>query len=111
MSPDPTWWFEVKQLAEHATGWPRDTLHVIGGVLVQLLFALLLRTGLGDVRPWALVLLLELANEAHDLWIERWPSWAMQWDEGARDLIGTMLLPTLLLIVARRRPSLLSVAP
>jgi hypothetical protein len=108
MSLEASWWFEAKTLAEHATGWPRDTLHVMGGVLLQLLFAFLLRTGLSDRRPWLVVLALELANEAYDLWIERWPSWSMQWGEGVRDLLGTMLLPTLLLIIARRRPRLLA---
>jgi hypothetical protein len=101
-------WFELKKMAEHAIGWPPDTLHVIAGVLLQLLFAALLRRGLRDPRPWALVLVLELANEAHDLWFERWPSLTMQVGEGLRDLAGTMLLPTLLLLLARRRPGLLT---
>lgn len=101
-------WYALKQLAEHATGWPMDTLHVLAGVLLQLLTAWLLRTSLADWRPWLAVLLLELLNEGYDLWVERWPSLAMQLGEGLRDLIGTMLLPTLLLVLARRRPRLLA---
>ncbi|GAA4017951.1 hypothetical protein GCM10022280_16620 [Sphingomonas swuensis] len=84
-----------------------DTLHVLGGVILQLVLALLLRTSIASWRPWTVLLLLELANETYDLWFERWPSLPMQLVEGLRDLIGTMLLPTLLMLVARRRPWLL----
>lgn len=108
MNLDPTLWLQIKGLVEHASGWPMDTLHVIGGVVLQLAAALLLRRSLADWRPWAVVLLLELANEGYDLWVEQWPSLSMQLGEGLRDLVGTMILPTLLLVVARRRPALLS---
>ena len=91
MSFDPAVWFHVKELVRHATGWPMDTLHVMGGVLLQLALAALLRTSLASKWPWLIVLLLELANEAYDLWFERWPSLPMQVGEGLRDLIGTML--------------------
>jgi hypothetical protein len=100
--------FKAKQLLEQLSGWPMDTLHVIGGVVLQLLAARLLRRPLSSWRPWAVVLLLELLNEAHDLWVERWPSLAMQLGEGLRDVVGTMLLPTLLMLVARHRPALLT---
>jgi hypothetical protein len=101
-----TIWLHAKELAEHASGWPMDTLHVIGGVLLQLGLAALLRTSVADWRPWAIVLVLELGNEAYDFWIERWPSLTMQLGEGLRDVLGTMILPTLLLGLARRRPAL-----
>lgn len=108
MDSDDSLWFAAKKMVEHASGWPTDTLHVVGGVLLQLLFVACLRRGLADVRPVLLVLLLELGNEAHDLWVERWPSLAMQLGGGARDLLGTMLLPVLLWLLARYRPRLLS---
>lgn len=104
-------WYAFKLLIEHATGWPMDTLHVMVGVLLQLGFARLLRTSLADVRPWLAVLILELVNEIYDLWFERWPSLPMQLGEGLRDVIGTMLLPTILLLLARRRPALLAPRP
>jgi hypothetical protein len=97
-------WLAIKELVEHALGWPTDTLHVIGGVLLQLILVLWLRRGLADKRPVLLVLILELINEAHDLWVERWPSLPMQIGEGLRDLIGTLFLPTLLWLLARHRP-------
>jgi hypothetical protein len=85
-----------------------DALHVVGGVVLQLGFAVLLRTSLAHWRPWLFVLALELVNEANDLLVEQWPDPGMQWGEGARDLVLTMLLPTVLLMVARLRPELLA---
>jgi hypothetical protein len=105
---DPALWFEIKELVRTSSGWPMDTLHVMGGVILQLAVAALLRTSLASKWPWLTVLLLELANEGYDLWLERWPSLGMQLGEGLRDLVGTMLLPTLLWLIARRRPRLLS---
>lgn len=108
MMPSLEAWWQVKRLAEQATGWPMDTLHVIAGPILQLLFAALMRRSLADMRPWLLVLLLELANEIHDIWFDRWPSLTQQLGEGLRDVTGTMILPTLLLLIARRRPTLLT---
>ena len=108
MNVDPALWFDIKELVRTGTGWPMDTLHVIAGVTVQLVLAALFRTSLASRWPWLGVLLLELANEGYDLWLERWPSLGQQLGEGLRDLIGTMLLPSLLWWVARRHPRLLS---
>lgn len=79
-----------------------DSLHVVAGILLQLGGAALLRTSLADIRPWLLVAALELLNELHDVWIEQWPSLIMQAGEALKDLALTLLLPTLLLLVARR---------
>lgn len=88
-----------------------DSLHVLAGVVIQLTAAALLRTDVADRRPWLLVLVLELANEANDLFVEQWPDPGMQWGEGAKDVLLTMLLPTLIALVARRRPSLFTRSP
>lgn len=61
-----------------------------------------------SIGPWLMVLALELANEWSDLYIEVWPQHAMQWGESAKDVLLAMALPTLLLIVARYRPRLLT---
>lgn len=108
MSLDPAAWHEAKALLTQLGGWPMDTLHVMLGVMIQLLAAALLRCSLANWRPWLVVLALEVANECYDLWLERWPSLGMQLGEGLRDLVGTMVVPTLLLLVARRWPRLLS---
>ena len=78
------------------------------GVCLQLLFAGLLCRSARSAWPWLMVLGLELANEWVDLHVEVWPQHAMQWRESAKDVLLTMALPTLLLIVARYRPRLLS---
>ena len=100
-------WHQVKSGVELASGWPPASLHVLFGVIGQLLIAALLRRSLASALPWTAVLLFELANEGHDLWFEQWPSRAQQMAEGAGDIVLTMFLPTLLLSVARSRPELL----
>ena len=99
-------WYQVKLLLEHATGISMDALHVLVGVLLQLLFAALFRLPLRSWRPWLFVLALLLLNEAGDLWVERWPEPAMQYGEGLKDALLTMLLPTLLTLLARNQPAL-----
>lgn len=107
MSIDPALWFEAKEAVRTGTGWPMDTLHVMAGVLLQLGAAALLRSSLASKWPWLVVLGLELANEGYDLWFERWPSLGMQLGESLNDVVGTMLLPTILWWTARRHPRLL----
>jgi hypothetical protein len=99
-------WYQVKMLLEHATGVSMDALHVLAGVLAQLLFAALFRIPLRNWRPWLFVLALLLLNEAGDLWVEQWPQPAMQYGEGLKDILLTMLLPTALILCARVRPTI-----
>lgn len=101
-------WSQTKTFIEYTIGFSHDALHVMVGVCLQLLFAGLLRRSARSVWPWLMVLGLELANEWVDLHVEVWPQHAMQWGESAKDLLLTMALPTLLLVVARCWPALLS---
>ena len=101
-------WYQFKLFAAHLGGFSMDSLHVVVEVALQLGSAALLRRSLAQWWPWLTVLGLELLNEANDLLVEQWPDPGMQWGEGARDLLLTMALPTLLLLVARRQPSLLT---
>jgi hypothetical protein len=103
-----TGWYDVKMIIERAGMVSTDALHVIAGVLLQLLFASILRRPLSAWLPWLLVLGLLLFNEAVDLWVERWPSLAMQIGEGVKDLLLTMILPTALLVASRISPGLRS---
>ena len=100
-------WYQVKLFAQHSTGFSMDALHVIAGVVVQLAVAALFRSSLARPLPLIVVFVLELANEAYDLGVERWPQPEMQYGEGAKDVILTIFLPLLLYLVARRRPKLL----
>lgn len=103
-------WYELKLFVAHVSGVSMDALHVIVGILVHLAAAAALRSEISRWRPWLLLLGLELANEAGDLFAERWPHPGMQLGEGTKDLLLTMLMPTLLMLGARYRPSLFSAA-
>ncbi len=101
-------WYQAKLFIEHASGVSMDALHILAGFTLFLLAARLLRTGLSSLRPWFTLLLLELINEAYDLYVERWPDIGSQLGEGFKDVLLTMALPTLVLAIARRRPSWLT---
>jgi hypothetical protein len=97
--------FTAKMAVEHNAAFSDDALHILGGVILQLGFAFVFRTSLRSWGPWLFVLTLELINEVNDLHMS---AWANFWGESAKDLLLTMLLPTLLLVIARTKPHLLA---
>jgi hypothetical protein len=97
-------WYQVKLFIEHTSGISMDALHILVGFILFLIAARLLRTGMASPRPWLALLVLELINEIYDLHVELWPDLGSQFGEGAKDILLTMALPTLLLIMARFRP-------
>jgi hypothetical protein len=103
----PGAWLVAKTFIEHMIGFSHDALHVLVGVGLQLLLAAVLRDDMRGWRPWLGVVLLELANEGADLFLEVWPDHAMQWGESAKDVALTMALPTVLMVVSRHWPRLL----
>jgi hypothetical protein len=98
-------WYQVKLFIEHASGISMDALHILIGFVLFLLAARLLRTGVASALPWLAVLLLELLNEVYDLHVELWPDLGSQLGEGAKDILLTMAMPTLLLALARCWPN------
>ncbi len=100
-------WMQFKLFTQHMSGVSHDAMHVVGGVVAQLALAALFRSSLARVWPWAAILMVELANEWNDLHVEKWPDPGQQWGEGAKDLALTMVLPTLLLMLARWAPGVL----
>jgi hypothetical protein len=98
-----TGWYQLKLFVEHASGVSMDALHVLVGFGLFLLAARLLRRPLGSFLPWSALLLIELANEGYDLGVELWPTLASQLGEGAKDILLTMALPSLVLAIARWR--------
>lgn len=104
-------WYEAKLFIERATSVSNDALHVILGMLVLIVAALFLRRSVSSAAPWLVVLVFSLWNEAVDLWKERWPEPMMQYGEAAKDIVLTLLLPTLLLAAARYRPDLFRGSP
>jgi len=99
-------WHQGKLFIEHSVSFSNDALHVIVGVILQLAVALVARRPLSSWRPWLWTFALILWNETVDLWVEQWPDPGQQYGEGAKDLLLTMLLPTILLLAARYRPDL-----
>lgn len=99
-------WHEWKLFVERSVAFSQDAIHVIVGVLLLLITASLLRKPLSSWWPWLVVLVSTFINEAIDLWVEKWPDPAMQYGEGFKDLLLTMLLPTVLLVTTRSWPRL-----
>ena len=100
-------WYQVKLFAQHASGISMDALHVIIGVVLQLTVALVFRSSVARPLPLLAVLVLEVINEMSDFRVERWPNPGMQLGESAKDVLLTIVLPTLIFLVARYRPTLL----
>lgn len=99
-------WYNMKIFIEHATRIEHGTLHVIAGILVWLLIALLSRRSIGSWIPWTAVLVVIMWNETVDVFKEPWPERAMQYGEAARDILLTMFVPTLFMFAARTLPQL-----
>ena len=99
-------WYDAKLVIEQAGSISSDAMHVIAGVLLQILFAVILRRPMSNWLPWLAVFTVLLFNEAVDLWAERWPSLAMQIGESGKDLWLTMFLPAVLLLAFRMAPTL-----
>ena len=99
-------WHQGKLFLEHSLAIDHDALHVIVGVLVWLVAALLLRRPITSWQPFLWCFAIILWNETVDLWVEQWPDPGMQYGEGAKDLVLTILVPGLLMISARSRPDL-----
>lgn len=99
-------WHEGKLFIEHSVSINHDALHVIVGVLVWLITGAVTRRPLSALRPWLWLLAIIGWNETVDLWVEQWPDAGMQYGEGAKDLVLTMFLPTVLLLTLRFWPSL-----
>lgn len=101
-------WYEAKMFIEHTIFFTSDALHILVGMVAWIAVAAVSRRPLSDWRPWLAVLVLLTLNECVDLWVERWPALAMQYGESAKDLLLTMILPTLMMILVRSAPRLFS---
>lgn len=98
-------WQQIKEVIALWTNLERDALHIYAALLVQVASAWVLRRRLAHWLPWTCVLALAVANELLDMkgdeLVEQW-----ELDAGLHDLWNTMLLPTLLLLLARFAPRL-----
>ena len=99
-------WHDAKLIFDSVTGLSRDALHVLAGVAGQVAAALIVRRPISSPAPWLVVLFAAAANEWADLQHELWPDRAVQWSESIKDVLLTLLLPTLLLCLTRWLPGL-----
>jgi len=106
MSPAMISWYQAKLFIEHSLSISHDSLHMLVGVLLWLALGLLLRRSLLSWWPWLWLFLAIIWNEAVDLWVERWPNPGQQYGEGAKDLLLTLAVPSLVMLAARLRPDL-----
>lgn len=96
----------MKEFVEFATGFSRDSLHVILGVCLQFSLSAVLRVPVSRWLPWCFVLLFATANELNDLVVDYWKLPARQFGESAKDIMLTMFVPTLVLLAAKYMPRL-----
>lgn len=101
-------WTGIKELASEVVVG-KDALHVYGAFFIQISAAAVLRTPIDRWAPWCVVLLLELCNEAADIYYgeeAHLQSWQLR--GAGHDVINTMLLPTTLMLLCRFAPYLFS---
>ena len=85
----------------------KDALHIYAAVLIQFAVAKLSRRSLGHLLPWFAVLGIELVNEWIDLLRGLEPE-LRPWQvvSAVHDIVNTMIMPTVLLLLCRRDPTL-----
>jgi len=99
-------WVQLKEFVEFATGFSRDSLHVIVGVCLHFGLAAAFKIPLSRWLPWCGVFAFAIANELSDIIVEYWNLPARQFGEAVKDIVLTMFIPTLILLVARYVPRL-----
>jgi len=101
-----TSWHRGKLFIEHLVTLSHDSIHIIAGLLLWIIAGALLRRPLTSWAPWLCALAAIMWNESVDLVVERWPERSWQYGEGAKDVLLTMFVPTVIMLAARLRPEL-----
>jgi hypothetical protein len=103
-------WEQVKSAIAIWTELERDALHIYAAILLQIVAAALLRRSLASPLPWLAVLAAALANESLDI---RRDGVFEAWERAAalHDLWNSMLVPTILLLLVRFAPRLVTRPP
>ena len=101
-------WYEFKEYLSLVTDLDQDALHVYAAVILQLVAAGLLRRSLASILPWLFVLVVLGINEWVDLREPGRPVEQWQVVAAMKDIWNTMAIPTLLLVLGRYLPWLLT---
>lgn len=82
-------------------GLSKDALHVHLGLVVMLVAMVVFRKSPASIVPWLAVLAVELVNEALDVF--HWHDGHLDFSAwgGLKDVVNTMLWPTVILLLAR----------
>jgi hypothetical protein len=88
----------LKMGMSEATGATEELLHVHFGLLIFVVVAVLFRRRMHSLWPVGTVWVFAVANEAVDYFAADWVV-----DLSALDVLNTVLWPTVLFLVARRR--------
>ena len=101
-------WLGLKHEAARML-FEKDALHIYAALFVQVTAAQLSHRSLGHVFPWVAVLALEIINEVIDI-VRGGETHLMPWQvvSGVHDLINTMILPTILVLLCRHVPALIT---
>jgi hypothetical protein len=101
---------QLKDALERYTCLGQDALHVHASIILYLAAMFVLRRSWRSPVPWLFVFALEAANELLDLQEQyeigikaiTWrQAFELGWPEGLKDMVNTMLWPTVLLVVGR----------
>lgn len=84
-------------------GISKDALHIHLGLILFVGLVLILRRSPSNLLPWLVVLAFELANELMDIFHWHPGAWSFELGDSGKDLINTMVWPTVILILARLR--------
>lgn len=103
-------WYEIKIWIAENLSLDRDALHIYGALLIQLLTAIVTRRAISSPVPWIAALVVALLNEYLDLQHAGAQQWRIDLYRAAslHDMRNTMILPTILLLIARYCPGLLT---
>ena len=94
-------WQDTKTaLVDHAH-LGRDALHIYAALLIFLGACWLFRWKAGSIKPWLLVLLVQTINEIFDMRIGFEDGGAIRIWGTIKDMVNTMIAPTLLVLAAR----------
>lgn len=94
----PDQYAALKAAMSDYTGATEDLLHVHFGLLIFVVVAVLFRRRMHSLWPISMVWVFALGNEAIDCFAAGY-----EVDLSALDVINTVLWPTILFLVARRR--------
>lgn len=99
-------WIEIKIWLESSSGLARDALHIYGALAIQLSLSLFFPRALASPWPWIAVLIAALSNEYVDFQQAGASEAAIAFakKEAYHDLWNTMLIPTVLMFIARFWP-------